>query len=118
MRQSVRCGGGRYGGEVVAEAWAVKKELGRCPMWSCVPGPGWAGVLVGVSMCPPLFLYCIPSSTRIVQGLCCGVTGAGGAAARCANQCMPFSPPPQVFPVLRIHMDLPRCTATCVRVVR
>ena len=89
MRQSVRCGGGRYGGEVVAEAWAVKKELGRCPMWSCVPGPGWAGVLVGVSMCPPLFLYCIPSSTRIVQGLCCGVTGAGGAAARCAiNACL------------------------------
>ena len=32
-------------------------SVGRCPMWSCVPGPGWGGVLVGVSTWrPPPFL--------------------------------------------------------------
>ena len=32
-------------------------SVGRCPTWLYVLGPGWGGVLVGVSTwCPPLFL--------------------------------------------------------------
>ena len=32
-------------------------SVGRCPVWSCVPGPGWGGVLVGVSTWRPPSFY-------------------------------------------------------------
>ena len=36
----------------------------RCPMWSYVLGPGWGGVLVGVSTWrPPLFIHTVQRGT-------------------------------------------------------
>ena len=41
---SGQCG---VGGETII--FGGLASVGRCPMWSCVPGPGWGGVLIGVS---------------------------------------------------------------------
>ena len=51
---------GTYGGRGLGPGDGGLASVGRCPVWSCVPGPGWGGVLVGVSTwAPSLFLYSV-----------------------------------------------------------